>query len=53
MVFVKGTTKVKSISTDQHKRNPCKLGDQDLWQISAHMNSINWRALGKSHLRYS
>lgn len=38
----------KSVSTDKHKRNPYKLSDQDLWLISAHMNAINWRALGRT-----
>jgi len=38
----------KSISTDRHQKNPYKLSDQDLWLISAHMNAINWRALGRT-----
>jgi len=38
----------KSISTERHQRNPYKLNDQDLWLISAHMNAINWRALGRT-----
>ena len=40
--------KAKSISTERHMRNPYKLSDQDLWLISAHMNAINWRALGRT-----
>eukprot|EP00092_Neocalanus_flemingeri_P026631 GFUD01028866.1.p1 GENE.GFUD01028866.1~~GFUD01028866.1.p1 ORF type:complete len:967 (+),score=196.03 GFUD01028866.1:59-2959(+) len=40
--------KAKSISTERHQRNPYKLSDQDLWLISAHMNAINWRALGRT-----
>ena len=50
IVFVflmQGARRVKSVSTEQHKRNPHKLSDQDLWHISAHMNAINWRALGQ------
>merc|ERR1719186_1136395 len=39
---------VKSTSTDHHKRNTRKLTDNDLWQISASMNAINWRALGRT-----
>jgi len=39
----------KSIATtDRHKRNPHLLSDQDMWLISAHMNAINWRALGRT-----
>ena len=45
--FMQGARRVKSVSTEQHKRNPHKLSDQDLWHISAHMNAINWRALGQ------
>jgi hypothetical protein len=41
--------RAKSISTERHKRNPHKLTDQDLWHVSAHMSSINWRALGNYH----
>jgi len=41
-------TQAKSISTERHQRNPYKLSDQDLWLISAHMNAINWRALGRT-----
>eukprot|EP00090_Calanus_glacialis_P008679 TRINITY_DN17039_c0_g1_i1.p1 TRINITY_DN17039_c0_g1~~TRINITY_DN17039_c0_g1_i1.p1 ORF type:complete len:960 (-),score=170.98 TRINITY_DN17039_c0_g1_i1:174-3053(-) len=41
-------TQAKSISTERHQRNPYKLSDQDLWQISAHMSAINWRALGRT-----
>jgi len=43
-----GARRVKSVSTEHYKRNPYKLSDQDLWQISAHMNAINWRALGRT-----
>ena len=41
-------SQAKSISTERHQRNPYKLNDQDLWLISAHMNAINWRALGRT-----
>ncbi|CAG0879835.1 unnamed protein product [Darwinula stevensoni] len=37
-----------SVSTEHYRRNPIKLSDADLWDISAHMNSINWRALGRT-----
>ena len=40
--------KAKTISTERHKQNPHKLGDQDLWKISGEMSSINWRALGRT-----
>ena len=40
--------KAKTISTERHKQNQHKLGDQDLWKISGEMSSINWRALGRT-----
>ncbi len=47
MHYIKGPgRKLKSVSTEHHKRNPRKLIDSDLWQISSSMNAINWRALG-------
>lgn len=39
---------VKTISTDKHMTNNLKLSDNDLWQISAQMNAIKWRALGRT-----
>lgn len=43
-----GIKRAMSPSTVKHKRNPYKLSDQDLWQISSSMNAINWRALGRT-----
>ena len=39
---------VKSISTEKHLTNHLKLSDPDMWLISSQMNSIKWRALGRS-----
>jgi len=37
-----------SPSTAYYKNDQRKLTDQDLWLISASMNAINWRALGRT-----
>ena len=42
------TCQVKTISTEKHIANNLKLSDNDLWQISAQMNAIKWRALGRT-----
>ena len=39
---------MKTISTEKHMTNNLKLSDNDLWQISAQMNAIKWRALGRT-----
>ena len=41
-------SQVKTISTEKHMTNNLKLSDNDLWQISAQMNAIKWRALGRT-----
>ena len=40
--------KAKTISTNSLLRNNYKFCDNDLWKISAEMNSVNWRALGRT-----
>jgi len=44
----KAAAGVKTISTEKHMTNNLKLSDNDLWQISAQMNAIKWRALGRT-----
>jgi len=44
----KAAAGVKTISTEKHIANNLKLSDNDLWQISAQMNAIKWRALGRT-----
>lgn len=38
----------ESLGTEENRKNESKLNDTDMWNISSLMNTMNWRALGRT-----